>query len=112
LAAAKYEKLQSDAQASQIQLARQEQAQTAQRVEINTLTEARDAAIAQAAASREATVNLASQLAVEQARVEELRQQVRRFSEQTASQPQSAPEPQQSPPRKRGAKPRSAKLPR
>lgn len=105
LAAAKYEKLQSNAQASQIQLARQEQAQTAQRAEISTLTEARDAAIAQAAASREATVNLASQLAAEQARVEELRQQVRRFSEQTASLAQSAPVPQQSPSpsRKRGA---------
>jgi chromosome segregation ATPase len=113
LAVTRYEKLQSDAQASQIQLARQEQAQTAQRAEISALTEARDAAIAQAAANREATVSLASQLAAEQARVEELRQQVRRLSEQSAARAQSAPELQQSPspPRKRAAKPRNTKLP-
>jgi chromosome segregation ATPase len=110
LAAAKYEKLQSGAQASQIQLARQEQAQAAQRAESNTLMEARDAAIAQAAASREATVDLASQLAAEQARVEELRQQVRLFSAQPASErePQAAPPP----PRKRRAKLRTEKQPR
>jgi chromosome segregation ATPase len=114
LATSKYEKLQSNAQASQVQLTGQEQAQPAQRAEISTLTGACDAPIAQVAGSREATVNLASQLAAQQARVEEFRQQVRRFSEQTASLVQSAPEPQQSPlpspPRLRGAKPRSAKI--
>lgn len=103
LAAAKYEKLQSDAQTAQIGMARQEQALATLRTEVETLKGERDSAIARAAASREATADLTSQLAAEQARVEELRQQLRLFSERAVSDRQS--KPPRSTPRKRGSKP-------
>lgn len=103
VATAKYEKLQADAQAAHIGMARQEQVLATLRIEIETLKGERDSAIASAAASRDATADLASELAAEQARVEELRQQMRLFSERAASDRQS--KQPRSTPRKRGSKP-------
>ena len=82
--AAKYEKLQLDAQTVQIQLVRQEHALASQRTEISALRVERDSAMASVAEGREATAALASQLAAEQARVQELRQQLRSFLKQAA----------------------------
>ncbi len=101
VAAAKYEKLQFDAQAAQIVLARQEQALASQRTEISALRVERDSAMASAAEGREATTALVSQLAAEQARVQELRQQLRLFLEQAALERKSQ-RPRSTPSRRSG----------
>jgi hypothetical protein len=103
VAAAKYEKLQLEAQTAQIQLARQEQALASQRTEISALRVERDSAMASAAEGREVTAALASQLAAEQARVQELRQQLRLFVEQAALERKS--KRPRSTPSKRPSKP-------
>jgi len=94
LATTKYDKLHSDSLAAQIRIARLEQALAAQRTEIGVLKGERDSAMVRAAEGRETAAALANRLAAEQARVEELRQQLRLLSEQVASgrkqkQPQS-----------------------
>lgn len=84
-AAAKHDKLQSDAQAAYVQIARQEQLLAVQITEIDALRAERDAAMDRAASEREATADLATQLAAEQARVQELREQLRQLAKRSPS---------------------------
>jgi myosin heavy subunit len=84
--AARYEKLQLEAQKAQIQLARQEQMATTRNSEVAILKGERDAAAARAAESKDAATTLGAQLAAEQVRVQELREQLRSFSHRAASE--------------------------
>ncbi|CAH0197071.1 Chromosome partition protein Smc [Massilia sp. Bi118] len=80
-AAVKHEKLQADAQAMQIRLAHQEQALTIQHTISAALKDERDSAMARADANKDTVAALTGQLAVEQTRVHELREQIRYFVE-------------------------------